>query len=379
MLKMPVSDAIKHELTRRLGREWPAGHRLPPVSALARQLGTGQRNTHRAMRELVEAGYLVARPGQGTFVKLDFDASRLPAGMPRASGSNALYGNAGRLAGRHIAVIPVPPLPDSPAGQTVAAATEALKEEGARISSIDPDTAHGGDLSHVDADALLVLPWSLRTSHFRFRSDQVACFVIVSTSVPVAMSGRYDVIRADGEQGGYLAGTHARAMGHRRVAFLGRAAMGNGSPFDETSSVRLRGFETGLDARVDSAHYLCAEHYDDRAAASLVPAYLAMPDRPRAVFAASDDLALGFIVGAAAHGLNFGRDYHIIGFDGQRRGQHILGGPLSTVAVPMADMGKRAADLLASRLLNPDQPVRRLAVGCTLITGTTLSNERTNP
>jgi len=125
---------------------------------------------------------------------------------------------------------------------------------------------------------------------------------------------------------------------------------------------------------VDPAHYLLANHYDDRTAARLIPKYLEIPDRPQAVFAASDDLALGFIVGAAAHGLDFARDYHIIGFDGQPRGQAIHGGPLTTVESPHGEIGRRAAEMLMSRLLNPDQPVRRLTVGCRLLNGTTAAD-----
>src|SRR5688572_7175411 len=59
---------IKHELRRRLHSDWKSGARLPPIKDLARQLGTGLNNTHRAVRELVDEGLLHSRPGVGTYV-----------------------------------------------------------------------------------------------------------------------------------------------------------------------------------------------------------------------------------------------------------------------------------------------------------------------
>lgn len=56
----------------------------------------------------------------------------------------------------------------------------------------------------------------------------------------------------------------------------------------------------------------------------------------------------------------------IIGFDGEGRGRQLETGALTTIEAPMKKMGQLAVRLLAERLADPDQPVRRLAEGCSL-------------
>lgn len=377
MQRMPVAQVIKQELGRRIGRQWRAGQKLPAVADLARLLGTGQRNTHRALQELVEDGYLVARPGQGTFVKRDFDGAKLRRMLAGQTNSLQQTGFRGRLHGKRISIVTVPITPGTQIGLTVTAARAALEADGASVDLQISEVRLGDhDYSDIEADGILTLAWNLRMSRYKIGPDQVGCFIVNGLSLRVSMSGRYDMIGSDSEQGGFLAGEQMRNLGHKQVVFLGRSSIGESGPFEETSAARLRGFEMGFDAPVNPAHYLFASHYDDHTAAKQLPAYLAMNNRPRAIFAASDDLALGFIIGAAAHGLECGHDYHIIGFDGQPRGQSLLGGSLSTVEVPHAEVGRRAAELLATRLLDTDQPVRRLTLGCSLIVGETAKEER---
>jgi DNA-binding transcriptional regulator YhcF (GntR family) len=374
MQKTPVADAIKQELARRLTSQWSPGERLPAVSQLARMLGTGQRNTHRALRELVDDGYLVSRPGQGTFVKHDIDTEEVRA-LYKSRPVAALQ-TRGRLQGKRVLLTAARLAPGTHTHMVLEAACEMLEAEGATVDKSQPGLWVGDhDFSEVDVDGVLALTWSLRMSRYILGGNQVGCFVLSGISVRVAMGQRYDVVCSDAEQGGFLAGERMRALGHGRAAFLGRAAIDETGVFEETSAWRLRGFEMGFGRPVDPGHYLLANHYDDSAAAAQFPKYLQMKDRPRAIFAASDDLAIGFIVGAAAHGMTFGKDFHIIGFDGQIRGQSIYGGPLSTVEPPHEEIGRQAAEMLTSRLLNPDLAVRRLSLGCRLIEGATALKE----
>jgi DNA-binding LacI/PurR family transcriptional regulator len=96
-----------------------------------------------------------------------------------------------------------------------------------------------------------------------------------------------------------------------------------------------------------------------------------MPRRPQGLFCVSDDLATGFLHAADARGLVAGEDFHLIGFGGQVRGRLAPGGPLTTVAIPAQHMGRTAADLLLSRLAEPELPVRRVLLACDLVQGRT--------
>ena len=110
-------------------------------------------------------------------------------------------------------------------------------------------------------------------------------------------------------------------------------------------------------------------------AAASVRKYLRLNPRPRAVFTATDDLALGVYYGAIAHGLVPGRDIHIMGFDGQAAGTRLARGSLCTVEVPAEQMGREAAALLSERLRHPKVPAHRVRLGCTVREGHTVCAE----
>jgi DNA-binding LacI/PurR family transcriptional regulator/DNA-binding transcriptional regulator YhcF (GntR family) len=370
--RMPVSEQIKRQLGRRLGDEWSAGERLPRLDELARMIGAGQRNTHRALRELVDEGFLVARPGVGTFVASDLkpDTVRARFGdQPRGR----MLAAAQRLQGKRVALMVNAAAPSSPADDYAQHAQAELEALGAIVQP-QTITQHVDHPLHLAADrpcdgALAVLV-KVR-GQVTFDPALAVSIVRVGEGLAIAMPGRYDVINPNGEQGGFLAGEHLRQLGHQRVAFIGRRSFDEPGAYHTISAIRLAGLELGLGAAVAHECRLLADRYDDRAAAKLVTQYMAIPDRPRAIFAASDDLALGFIVGASSHGLEVGRDFQIIGFDGQSRGRSIFGGPLTTIDVLRPQLARQAVRLLADRLHDPDLPVRCISHGCRLVPGHT--------
>jgi LacI family transcriptional regulator len=93
------------------------------------------------------------------------------------------------------------------------------------------------------------------------------------------------------------------------------------------------------------------------------------------IFTVSDDIAFGFINGALSHNLRPGRDYQIIGMDGQQMGKELGIGTLTTVAAPIAEMGKMAAKLLVDRFSNPGRRSQRILLGCDLIDGNTVKRK----
>ncbi|MBD3896262.1 histidine utilization repressor [Halomonas sp. ML-15] len=47
---------------------WPADHQIPPEEQLARDFGVSRMTANKAIRDLVQQGYLTRQPGLGTFV-----------------------------------------------------------------------------------------------------------------------------------------------------------------------------------------------------------------------------------------------------------------------------------------------------------------------
>ncbi|MCZ2263191.1 LacI family DNA-binding transcriptional regulator, partial [Isoptericola sp. QY 916] len=79
--------------------------------------------------------------------------------------------------------------------------------------------------------------------------------------------------------------------------------------------------------------------------AALAARLLAGPDRPSAVFACSDTMALGVYDAAAAAGLRVPDDLAVVGFDDLPEGEWVHPG-LTTVRQPIAQMGAAALRML---------------------------------
>lgn len=135
------------------------------------------------------------------------------------------------------------------------------------------------------------------------------------------------------------------ALGHRRIAYL------SGRPGNYNEIERYAGFcraiaECGLD------HTLCPRFEGDYSVlggARAAESFLTLPNRPTAIFAASDESALGFMGVIRRAGLHIPGDVSVIGFDGIEYGDFIEP-RLSTVVQPRRAMGRTAAELLISRI-----------------------------
>jgi DNA-binding LacI/PurR family transcriptional regulator len=124
---------------------------------------------------------------------------------------------------------------------------------------------------------------------------------------------------------------------------------------------------------VEPEHRLFTVGYSIEGGASGFSRYMELTRRPRAVFLACDEMAVGFVVAAQAHGLVAGKDYHVVGFDGHRLGRTLRGGALTTVEVPFAAMGQLTAEVAMRRIVNPRRPIQATYLGCHLFRGATLA------
>ncbi len=161
--------------------------------------------------------------------------------------------------------------------------------------------------------------------------------ILLDEDVPGAAVAK---VFCDNEEGGFLAGRHLLAAGHRRLAFIG------GPPGLMSARDRRAGLTRAL-ARCagatlvyeSSGPYTIAE--GARAAAGL----LAIDPLPTAVFAASDELVLGLLSVVREAGLGVPRDISIVGFDDVGP-LNLLDPPVSTIRQPVVAIGERAVSLL---------------------------------
>ncbi|MGW0771502.1 LacI family DNA-binding transcriptional regulator [Streptomyces sp. NPDC002676] len=158
--------------------------------------------------------------------------------------------------------------------------------------------------------------------------------------------------------GGMAATEYLLHLGHRRIGFI------EGPPRLLCSRARLDGYRAALDvAGVPTADELIVpgDFYHESGFTG-AGRLLDLADPPTAIFAASDQMALGAIEALRRRGLRVPEDMSIVGFDDLPEVRWSAP-PLTTVRQPLADMGKLAARsvLDLARSVAPASPRVELA------------------
>ncbi|SDJ56694.1 LacI family DNA-binding transcriptional regulator [Streptomyces indicus] len=138
--------------------------------------------------------------------------------------------------------------------------------------------------------------------------------------------------------GGMAATEHLLTLGHRRIGFI------EGPPRLLCSRARLDGYRAALDVAgvaVDDALIVPGDFYHESGFTGCNQ-LLDLADPPTAVFAASDQMALGAIEALRRRGLRVPEDMSVVGFDDLPEVRW-SSPPLTTVRQPLADMGKLGA------------------------------------
>ena len=189
------------------------------------------------------------------------------------------------------------------------------------------------------ADGVMVV--SLRLSRQQLESFQRAGVPLVT--VGVLAPGVPQTI-TDDVTGGRLATEHLLSLGHRRIGFVGDTAhrMSATSLGFSSSQHRLSGYRQALAAAgVDYDPGLVRRGpFGPANAEALAAELLALPDRPSAIFAASDTQAMGVLTAADRCGIAVPGQLSVIGFD-DIESAALLG--LSTVRQPLENQRRRGS------------------------------------
>lgn len=158
----------------------------------------------------------------------------------------------------------------------------------------------------------------------------------------------HPTLRVDNRSGARLAVDHLLDLGHRRIAHV------RGPESNADAAERRLGYREALAARgvapdprlelpgdfQEESGYAAGERL-----AELVP-------RPTAVFAANDAMATGCLAGLRARGLEVPEDLSLVGFDDVPNARYLTPA-LTTVRVPIAEVGSRATERLLRMLSDP--------------------------
>ncbi|WP_307487194.1 LacI family DNA-binding transcriptional regulator [Microbacterium trichothecenolyticum] len=144
---------------------------------------------------------------------------------------------------------------------------------------------------------------------------------------------------------GRLATAHLIERGHRNIVHIGADASSNAG--SSVPALRRRGFEETLAAAGLSARAVEPADFTIEGGSAAAARVLAGDDRPTALFAASDEMAIGAILTARERGLRVPEDLSVIGIDGHELGRWF---GLTTVDQFARGQGERAAEAALAEL-----------------------------
>jgi len=169
-------------------------------------------------------------------------------------------------------------------------------------------------------------------------------------------------VGTDNVRGGYLATRHLIDLGHRRISFLG---------YDRNNLAgrdRLQGYmhahqdrNIALDPALILQDLLSME--DARGAARRL---LIAPQPPTAIFAVNDEFAIAAFQATTDLGRRVPDEVALVGFDDIPFAA-CLPVPLTTVALPIAEIGRVATNLLIDQIEHPDHPAQHVMIQSELI------------
>ena len=162
-------------------------------------------------------------------------------------------------------------------------------------------------------------------------------------------------VTVDDEAGGTLATQYLISLGHRRIAHVA------GPQNADTARRRLRGYASALaTAGVElGPEWVAESSFDEAGGHAAAGRLLRLEPRPTALFVANVRAAIGAMAAARRLGLRIPEDVSIVGFHDAPFAA-FLDPPLTTVRMPLAEMGRQAADNLLALLRR--EPIEDLMV-----------------
>lgn len=153
------------------------------------------------------------------------------------------------------------------------------------------------------------------------------------------MSG--NSVLVDEYYGTCLAVEHLARLGHRRIAFI------NGPQGWDASTHRLAAYQGALAQQEIPYEPMLVEegNWEVQSGYPAARKFLAMAERPTAIFAANDLMALGAIYAIQEAGLRVPEDIALVGYD-DREIASLSRPTITTVSLPCYEMGQTSAQLL---------------------------------
>ncbi len=314
------------------------------IAAVAQRAGVSTATVSRALRGLPNVSEPTRQRVLAAARELDYvvspTASRLASGQTRSVGVVAPY------LGRWFF------------GQVLSGAEEVLRAAGydVLLYALPDDAARTAFFARLPlrrrVDAVLVLTLPMDQAEV----DQLLGLQVPIGSVGVPAPGICCVGIDDGAAA-RMAVTHLVNLGHEAIALIGG---GPSEPIHFTvPHDRLGGYRAAMrDAGLPVPDgYEADGGFTYAGGEAAMAGLLALPDPPTAVFAESDEMAMGALRAIRRAGLRCPEDISVIGFDDHELAELV---ELTTIAQPVAEQGRLAARLLLERIAGAEVLDRQL-------------------
>jgi LacI family transcriptional regulator/LacI family repressor for deo operon, udp, cdd, tsx, nupC, and nupG len=187
-------------------------------------------------------------------------------------------------------------------------------------------------------------------------------FPIVCVDRGLADYQDVDIVLVDNEEGAYKAVSLLLERGHKRIAYIA------GLPSIPTSQQRKDGYVKALHkynipVKNELIKFGDSKHDSGK---EILRELLQLRERPTAIFTGNNLITLGALETIHSMKLVIPDEIAIVGFD-DMPWSISLNPPLTAVKQPGYEIGKRAADLLYQKILEPEKPSVKMILNTELI------------
>ncbi len=343
-----------------LGPDSPVGSE----SQLCQEFGVSRPTVRRAIADLTSRGLVVAVPGKGTYVR----------------------GSSTPMETKPVISFIVPHIQTPFIGEVYRGIQSVAEQHGYAVAVYGSDWRISMEnenirlaVSRGEAGAIIFPNWG--------RSNYADLLDLKKMGFPFVLVDSFfkdlptDYVVVDNVMGAYEAVEHLIGLGHTNIAHV----MGKPRAANEA---RLQGYRQALDHygisfKPENVVTIDQPAYQDSEPGEMIGEdetieLLARPDRPTAIFAGNDFIALGIIKAAATLGMKVPEDLAIVGFDDLDFASW-PGIELTTVAQPKVRIGEAAAELLIGKIeakrRNPNPGIRQIVLPTSLVVRSSSGNE----
>lgn len=180
-----------------------------------------------------------------------------------------------------------------------------------------------------------------------------ATLPIVLLNCAVTGNG-YDALTIENRRGAHAMVQHLLGLGHRAIAII------TGAGGNHDAAERLRGYEQAMrEAAIAIPNdWLIPGDFTEASGYHAVASLLALRERPTAVFAANDAMAIGALSALREARLRVPDDMAVAGFDDIPMARY-MSPPLTSVHVAIAELGTQAVQTLIHAIDRKNEHSRR--------------------